>query len=289
MRWPEGAWQYVDTNKSLVTESRLVPNTRPFTEAHAIACVDVAVMYRSEVPDFLNSDFSREIGAHLQTLGFKRGKARKSALTWRLRAQDGARLQEAHLHAGFMHVSAYDYRGWSNSRDEIFRALSPLLDMCATGRVHGVASGLAFVDVFINDSGSEYRAEDVFSTNSEVISKTLFAGGPSWRQDIAWYPDQGDDLYAKLTAQNRRVEPEDEDDAKGEPQQGADGRPLSVPKFVTEISLRLSLGRNSDRPDHVEWSEAEFKVRLNRLHAINKSIMSDLLNEEMSRTIGLKE
>ena len=260
-------------------------NTRPFTEAHAIACVDVAVIFDSEIEDLLDSSISAAVDDHLQAHKFVRKKQNKKSWVWQLLSEGGERLEEAHLHDGFMHVSSFQYRGWTNSRDLAVSRLSPVLALCRSGELTGVAQGLAIIDVFINDTGSDYEAREVFSEQSKVLSSTAFSGSGEWRQDLEWELESGA-VRANLSVTAREV---DEDDGEGDPNSSEDAQADGSPqrsKHVTRVALRLSSDGNFDADLSVEET---FKAELNRLHQLNKSVMLDLLSGDMSKAIGLRE
>lgn len=269
-------------------------NTRPFTEAHAIACVDVALFFEKKVAGAADDDLAEAVEAHLLARDFVRKSASKTKVVWHLLDPDQQRVEEAHLHRGFMHVVAFEYRGWAISRSTAISRLEPILERCQSGALTGQACGLAVVDVFINDSGEPYDSEEVFSKTSRVLPPMIHSAGSSWKQDFTWFEEA--DIHVTLSANAKSLQ-ERVAEAEGDPDDVAEAAADDTEELVgdipsshlTQIDLRLSLNGNDEVPGAVEWSREEFEKKLNRLHAVNKRIMLDLLSDEMTQAIGLKE
>lgn len=271
-------------------------NTRPYTDAHAIACVDVALFFDARVANATGNELIEAVDAYLLARDFVRKSTDDKKVVWHLLDVNKARVEEAHLHHGFIHVVAFEYRGWTISSATAIDRLGPILERCQSGELIGQACGLAVVDIFIDDSGATYNSADVFSKASRVLPPVIHSTGPSWKHDVTWVEEA--DIRVTLAVNSNSLEErvaEDQahlDEVKFDAAEGGeavDHTAAPPSSHLTQIDLRLSLNGNLEAPSAVEWSNDEFKKKLDRLHAVNKRIMLDLLSEEMTQAIGLKE
>lgn len=260
-------------------------NTKPYTEAHAIAGVDIVVMFDRDFGAPIRKDLIKAFDRHLATQSFEKKRARSGAAVWRRSDSDGDRLEEVHLHEGFMHVVAFEYRGWANSRDQALSRLSPLLTKLQGEEIEGVSVGLAYIDVFLNDSGP-YDATDVFSRNSSLLAASIFDAGPVWKQVLHSRLNRELSLFSNISIEAKYVSSDD----AAESEEG-DKAPGSKKQktHATEIAIKLSSNKSSKKPSAVQWSVSELKTKLDYMHGTNKELMLELLSDDMVHQIGLKE
>lgn len=238
-------------------------------------------MFDETLNDVVNSAAGAALRSHLAEAEFEL-EQKPEALLWRRENSSGERLEEVHLHPHFAHAVSYEYRGWARTRDEILERLEPILSMCRSGEIAGLGYGLAYVDVFLNDSGENYDAAEVFAPDTRLLGSQAFGGGESWKQEIWWSLNDG--TRAALQVDAKFVDREDESTA-GEVDEEGESKPV----HLTEVTVRLSGLRNSELDASVQWEQSAVKAAFDHLHNVNKDIMVRLLSEEMIKQIGLRE
>ena len=236
--------------------------------------------------------------SEMQTLlagdGFVIGDAADGGIaSFELKNADGDITEEVHIHAGFVHAFWNEYRGWTNTRELVVRRLSPVIDHVRHGRLSGVGLGMACKDVFISDTSVDYDILEVFQPANRFLPPFAYEENePVWKVSSSWLvPPQHDNDH--LTYNTLSIEAEIGDvDHPDEQSSGSESEEDDDAPHTTEILHRQSLYLNAGNPivdPAVEWSDEAVRVNLDRLHKQNKSLMLNLLNNEMSDRIGLKE
>jgi hypothetical protein len=190
---------------------------------------------------------------------------------------DGDVLETVHVHDDHIHVLAHEYRGWEFTRDQVVKRLAPALSLARSELCEPAGLMLVFRDRFITDKPEEYDPYEVFKPN-DFLPAAVFNHGALWTHQLALnFPVGQEDrprLYSRLSV-NAGVESVDENDEKFE--------------HSTDITHRQLMFRNREADVNVEWSEEQVKFRLDAMHLRNKELMLELLSEEMSDRIGLRE
>lgn len=252
-------------------------NTRPFTEAHAIAWVDVAVIFEDKLSTDQQEDLRVAFAAILTDEGFSAAEPGDGGeVAFERKGLGGEITEEVHIHRGYVHAMWNEYRGWTHTRDATIRRMGPVIERVRDGRLEAMGIGMAFRDVFLNETPDEYDMLDVFRPGSRFLPAIAFESGEVWKQSSNWVADT---TYSSLAIQAKIAFSEESDDSDDDD----DGM------HVTEILHRQSTYGNEDADPSVEWSEDVVRERLNKLHQQNKDVMLELLSDEMISKIGLKE
>jgi hypothetical protein len=259
-----------------------VANTRPYTEAHAVAWVDVALFLGGKLPskerDFLRIDFEKALAEE----GFvaEKPRAKSSAFVFKRSGVAGEVVDELHIHEAFVHLLSNEYRSWTFARDTAFRRLAPLFRWLDHGRVEVSGVGMAYRDIFICDTPDDYDVADVFRLQNRYLPAVLLQAGERWKQHISM---PGRATHAEPLAIRDSIDIEAKiSNAEGDATNESD-------LHVTEITHRLTTRWDQGADVAVKWSESRFYELLNCLHARNKAVLLELLCDEMIDKIGLKE
>lgn len=266
-------------------------SSRPFTDAHAIACVDVAIFLESALTDEQRASVRDAMQEVLVAAGFE---ARKSSSTttvaWRKINDEAEPLEEFHIHPGFFHFSAFEYRGWTYTREAILSRLAPVIQLLADRRLTPIGIGLAFIDVFFNDEPDNYQVTDVFAPHSPYLAQVIYESGHEWKNQVSWSEEVDHaQIESSLSISARLLTEEDDDDRDGDGDATGEGSDaMDSDQHITEIQNKLSVMEDPSQAA-VSWSKEEVASRLDLLHSKNKQLLLDLLSEDMIRRIGLKE
>lgn len=251
-------------------------NTQPFTEAHAVAAVDVALIFEEKLSSSTRLLIASSLKSHLKE-GFRKlaPKERDSKIIAFQRKIDEDIAEEVHIHDRFVHVSLWDYRGWSITKKDMVGRVEPVLEMARGGELKLTSAGLVFRDVFINNDPSTYAPADVFRASSRFLPPLAFSAGKIWRHTFSWANEKalGLKLRSNLTVK-ASIDSIGEDDEDG---------------HITEIAHRQEIMGNISGDPAVEWSSERLNAKLDSAHQHNKDILIDLLSFEMCQKIGLKE
>lgn len=259
-------------------------NARPYTEAHAIARADLALLFSDDLADAQRAKLLEGLRALLTPLGFDEladadeDDADESAVAFQRKGIDDEITEEVHLHENYAHVVSWDYRGWTNCRDSAVTHLQPVLELARDGGVKIICAGLAFRDVFFSDEPDAFSAQEIFSRGSRFLPPVTFSSGKTWRHTFNWREEAteepGVEIYSSFSVDAReRAKAEDE----------------KATTHVTEIMHRQQIYGNNSEDPAVEWADDALRGKWDCAHRLNKALLSDLLSNEMSIRIGLKE
>jgi hypothetical protein len=261
----------------------LVASTRPYTEAHAVAWVDIALFFEDKLSTEQRDDLRAAFETTLRHESFAIDEVPdKGIVAFKRNGIAGEVVDELHIHETMIHISSNEYRGWTFTRDTAIKRLAPLLVRLADGRVKISGLGMAYQDIFLCDTPSDYDATDVFRAENRYLPTVVFEAGASWRQFLSWPTQESDDdpytTHTSLTVK-AKISSADSGNDEGSNEE----------LHFTEITHRQSTPWNESVDSVVSWSESRFREILNNLHQRNKSLLLELLNEEMVDKIGLKE
>ena len=248
-------------------------NTRPYTDAHAIAMIEVAVFFRPALSDKDLGELKRKMEIALKPKGFKRLTG-KGVARFALRGPDKELIDEVHIHDTMMHAMTYEYRGWAVFRSLAAERLAAIASLPISRR-SGV--GLAVRDVFVNDSPMDYENLDVFSPRSRFLPAYVWEKGSQWRLSFTSHEQMAEMIRLSSTLFV--------DSRAASAKLGEDVRPV----HTAEITHRqwYSLSKNAVSGD--TFSDENALRRLDALYDRNKSLVRELLSERMLDQIGLKE
>ena len=249
-------------------------NARPFTEAHAIAAVDIALIFTDELSTAQRSSISDSLASHLTDFRRAESRKRKEKVIAFERRVDDDLAEAVHIHGNYVHVISFDYRGWSITKGEMIGRIEPVFEMAQSQNVVIESAGLVFRDVFINEDPDTFAARDVFDPGSRFLPSIAFSAEKRWRSSFSWRSEiKGLRVRSNLTLE-ASLDPigEGGDDA-----------------HVTEITHRQEIFGNESGSSSFEWDAAQLSRKLDGAHQLNKDILADLLSSEMSSRIGLKE
>lgn len=255
-----------------------VSNTRPFTEAHAIASVDFGVLFPADLPAKTRQAIARALTKHLAKDRFVQEKSDEDdviAFERKSTPDESDVAEEVHIHDDFIHVVTYDYRGWSLTIEQMLGRLEPVFEMVRQGAVSPQYFGLTFRDVFVNLQPATYIPDEVFSRSSRFLPAFSFDVGETWRHSSWW--DEGP--KASPTTRNFLTI----DARVRKPKGGGKSR------HFTEITHGQRLSGNKSKGSAVTWIADSLRSRLDQAHQRNKNILGDLLSSDMIQRIGLEE
>ncbi|WIX23711.1 hypothetical protein PUV44_12270 [Xanthomonas arboricola pv. corylina] len=154
-------------------------STRPYTDAHAIARLDFALLFKKDLDAETQQDLVSRLASHLDKFGLQRLAPNDSddaldedgdeVFAFARKDEDGDVVEEVHVHENYVHVIWSDYRGWLLSRDGAIERLGPAIDLIGSGTVEFAGVGLAYRDVFLTDEGALFDASKVFRKDSELL------------------------------------------------------------------------------------------------------------------------
>lgn len=256
-------------------------NTRPYTEAHAVAWVDIALFLDGKLSADQRDDLRAAFKTALEAEGFVAGKSRdKSAVTFKRNGIAGEVVDELHIHETFVHIKSNEYRGWTFTRDMAIKRFGPLFARLKNGRIKVSGIGLAYRDAFLCDTPKNYDVSDVFRLENRFLPAAVLTSGNRWKQEVSLpggaFADNPLKISTTLTIEAKVTSSDDEE-------------AVSRELHATEITHSLTIRWNKSAASVVKWSEIRFRNLLDSLHQQNKSVLLELLSEEMIDKIGLKE
>lgn len=253
--------------------------TRPYTEAHAIARLEFAVIY----DDAFEQHFIDGARVQLAQLlpGFVQTSKASSSdlgpiLAFEMNAEDGESTEEVHLHEKYIHVVWTDYRGWTFSRDWSASKLSAFIKFGQEKGLEPASIGLAYRDVFFNDDPDSYSVSDVLNPASRLVPPALFSAGQKWRNWTSWPELADEDLSVTNTL-------------------GVDAKLMTIEDngaqtftHVTEV-VHLQQMRIAEQATNASWGKERLISAWEIAHSRNIALMRDLFSETMLKKIGLEE
>lgn len=270
-------------NKTPVRSASMVMSTRPYTDAHAIARLDFALIFTSELEDEAKARLGTSLEAHLKPLGLDPVGPEdeedgdldddEGALAFARKGEDDRVAEEVHVHENYVHVIWSDYRGWVLSRDGALERLAPVLDLIRSGALEVGAVGLAYRDVFLTDEASSFDAEALFRTVEGVVPPFLLRKGAKWRHWSGWAePVVAGDRWRNTCMLGIDV---------GERSQ-EDGPAVHVTEVIHRQRLSTAQDGGTVAVDDLSalWDEA---------HNQNRWLVQRLVGDVMLELIGLKE
>ena len=192
------------------------------------------------------------------------------ALEWMLRTTEN-----------IISVHCLDYTRW----DDIWLEAKKYLQL-AFRQVRGSENfvnsiGIKYIDRFVYDGiNEEYRVSDLFSEETDLISRRLFSPNPLWHSHTGWFEDLVEIDSSCLNQLNI--------DATY-----ANFSGLRKPVVTVEHNVILKTSSNSDSiSSYLDYEgEDENNTKLDQimhaLHMVNKKVLSSLLNSEMKERINL--
>lgn len=260
-------------------------NTRPFTDAHAIAWIDFGFAFRSSLDEELHGRVSSAFSDHLLGEDFAASDNhaeddRDDGLLFSLErhSPDGDLLEALHVHGSFVHLMLFEYRGWEATRDEAMSRLAPIVLLLQDGGPEA-RQMLGVRDVFLSSEPDQYDIHDVFRAN-QYLPERVFATGRYWDQTLSFAEDASGAIdgkvFSRLAVEGRLVKAADGDE---------DG------KFDhrTEIFHKQQAAGNDFDDPAVEWSVDLIRNRFDDMIGRNKRIMREMLSEDMAKRIGITE
>lgn len=259
-----------------------VSSIRPFTDAHAIARLDFALIFVEHLTDDQRTAVEARLLQHLSSDGYVESEDdedddgdRVYALA---RTGEADEVTEAvHVHSHYAHVAWFDYRGWSFCRDGAIARLRPVLEMASEGSLELSGVGLAYRDVFFDDDAHEHRADSVLRRGCRYLPAFTFECEGKWRQTVSWHHFMSDaafGVFANLDVDSGVSRSDGTDEAE---------------RHITDISHRQQIYRTKSVAGAVNWDEATLAQAWDTAHANNRDLMVELLTDEMLQRIGLKE
>ncbi|OWQ56435.1 hypothetical protein CEE60_02880 [Stenotrophomonas maltophilia] len=256
----------------------MVSATRPYTDAHAIARLDFALIFRGEIDAGAKTTLVDRLTSHLSTFGLDRVEPDEDddddhAIAFERRSDDEQVAEEVHVHENYVHVVWSDYRGWPFSRDGALERLQPVLSLLGDGVLELGAVGLAYHDVFLTDKATDYRSESVFRADTPLLAPFIIKQGATWRYWVDWI----EQAPAVSSWRNRAALSIDVGNRNDD-----DGGKI----HVTEVVHRQRL---SPSQDGAKVSEKDLSSMWDQAHSDNRSLMKRLITDEMLELVGLKE
>ena len=178
-------------------------------------------------------------------------------------------------------VHCLNYTRWNDIWPEAKRYLQFALRQ-VRGSDNFVSSiGIKYIDRFVYDGINEdYQVSNLFSEETDLISKRLFSKGPLWHSHTGWFANIVEIGSTCLNQLNV--------DATY-----ANFSGLRKPVVTIEHNVILNEDKNSDSiSSYLDYEGGnENNARLDQimraLHMTNKNVLSSLLNSEMKRKINL--
>jgi len=257
-----------------------VSNTNPFTEAHAIARLDFALIFQSNLSDEQRAQLALELQKHLDQ--FERmaeddsGEDDEPVTAFERKGEGDEVTEVVHIHGNYAHVVWSDYRGWSFSRDGAIDYLRPVLQWVRDGRLVLTSVGLAYRDVFFNEEPDTYDAGDVLKIGSPYVAPKVFSSGTKWRHWLAW--SDSNLVGASVRAQSTLH---------------IEANLLAVGEDEATIHCTEIAHRQNVRWGHAAVltnpSDDDLRNAWDCAHRANHALIQELITDEMLERIGLKE
>lgn len=258
-----------------------VSNTTPFTDAHAIARLDFALIFKKDLTDDERAQLALELQAHLDQ--FNRVEADNDdegdepSIAFDRTGEDDEVTESVHIHGNYVHVVWSDYRGWSFSRDSAIGYFQPVLKWVREGRLALSSISLVYRDVFFNETPDTYSASEVLKMGGQYVAQKIFSSGPRWRHWLAWRNSEAESLpvvtYATLRIEADVVVPTGDDNAS-----------FHCTEIIHSQNLRWRDDALLTAP-----SDEELRKAWNSAHGANHALIQELITDDMLERIGLKE
>jgi len=257
-----------------------VSNTNPFTEAHAIARLDFALIFQNNLSDEQRAQLALELQKHLDQ--FERlvendgSEDEEPVIAFERKGEVDEVTEAVHIHGNYVHVVWSDYRGWAFSRDGAINYLRPVLRWIRDERLVLTMVGLAYRDVFFNDKPETYDTGEVLKIGSSYVAPKVFSSGKKWRHWLAW-SDSNLGGASFRTQSTLRIEAD----------------LLSVGEDEATIHCTEIAHRQSVRWGHaaalMNPSDDDLRNAWDCAHRANHALIQELITDDMLERIGLKE
>jgi uncharacterized protein (TIGR04255 family) len=178
---------------------------------------------------------------------------------WTLRADGNAVI-----------VSCHDYESWltesTNAIDYLRKAILATVDDDNPATM----LALQTIDKFIADKGAAYKITDVFNKKSPYLTKQAAASGHLWHIFQGWFEhndeDEGDGRYLNVLNLSTNEAPNG---------------------HMTSIDHTVQFQFRNPKVPNEAADETYIKSVFHSLHTRNKMIVSELLNTQQRKAIGL--
>jgi len=263
-------------------------NSRPFTDAHAIASFEVAVLFSETMSGERKAELAKELQRPFRALDLVRIRPGRNGRLGFQRLDDaGEVIEQVHINNGFVVAIWNEYRGWRTARDGAISLLGPIFSKLQKEELPGHGLGVAFRDIFFNDDPLSYSPEELFKKDSAYIPSIVFSNKQSffWKSSNSWYAKKGVDSKFLLNSQLSIVaQVKNKNDVKGELN-------FEEARHSTEVLHRQSIffAQEPDSQSKFAWGLDDIRSAMDILRDENKDILSEILQDEMASQIGLKE
>lgn len=255
--------------------------TRPFTDAHAIVSVDLALGFDDPLSEDVFRELEGSLGTALVSEKFVKDESASEKnvgmhLAYERKSDDGEVMEFVHVHPDYIHAQVYEYRGWELTRDRLVEVLKPVLKIACSSATPAEALFLSFKDAFLNDESDGYSASDVFKPN-DLLPNAVFKSSGYWvhRLSMNFAGDDGtkrwSNIYSRLGI-DAGIKSMDDDNER----------------HVTELTHRQGSFVAPGVDVETAFNEESVKLRLDVMHNRNREVMLELLNDEMCSRIGLE-
>lgn len=251
-------------------------NTRPFTDAHAIARLEFAIIYRDTFDSGFIDKLRPFLVEELADFDLATDSDDNAVLAFEKRDEEGEITEEVHVHGNYIHAVWSDYRGWTLSRDGSASKLSQIIEF---GRKLGLPAahiGLAYRDVFFNDEPASYTPHDVFRSDCRFLPQASFSLGKKWRTSFSWPESNVEDLVNVLSTLGVEARLRAFDEAES-----------ATTTHVTEIVHKQQI-RPLKESAKQDWTRELLILAWDIAHFRNVNLMRELLTVGMLEKVGLK-
>ena len=255
--------------------------TRPFTDAHAIVSVDLALGFDEPLTEDVFRELEGSLAAVLVPEKFVKDESDPDPdvgiyLVYERKSEEGEIMEFVHVHPNYVHAQVFEYRGWELTRDRLVEVLRPVLKIARSSVTPAEAMFLSFTDAFLNDELDGYDVSDVFKPN-DFLPNTVFQSSGYWehRLGMSFSTDDGtkrwSNIFSRLGIDAGMKSMDDDTDT-----------------HVTEVKHRQGSFVAPNVDVEAAFSEESVKLRLDVMHTRNREVMLELLNDEMCSRIGLE-
>lgn len=258
--------------------NEIVTGYKPFTEAHAIASVEIAIILDTSITHEDGASLKQALAPLISEEDYSSGGEpvdNEGSLAFVMMRNDvaGDLTEQLFLGGKIFGLRSLDYRGWTFTRDAAARRASFFFDWCAANGRKIDSFGLKLTDKFIYEGPiQDFDINRVLNSGSKYLPRAAIEANAFWKTRIAWFEECQSDVhsYNVIECSVGSGDKTDEDEHSVE--------------YVAEVAHRQRTHRPEDVFDSTEFSEV-----LDLMYVQNKKVVGSLLNEDMLGRIGLKE